>query len=77
MSTAVAQLAHRFINVGLKYFREFCAKLVHLGCFTVVEPGVVKHQVHVVTKLQHAERNIELWKGNIEWISLRMECGIQ
>lgn len=47
-ATAVTQALHDRVNLCFKHFCQFGAVLVDTGCFTVVQPGVVEHEPHIV-----------------------------
>ena len=47
-AAAVAQALHDGINFCFEHFCQFSTVLVDTGCFTVVQPGVVEHEPHIV-----------------------------
>lgn len=47
-ATAVTQTLHDGIDLGFKHFCQFGAVLIDAGRFSVVQPGVVEHEPHIV-----------------------------
>ena len=47
-ATAVAQALHNGVYLCFKHFCQFGAVLVDAGRFTVVQPGIVEHEPHIV-----------------------------
>lgn len=71
-SAAVAQTLHDRIDLCFKYFGQFSAVLVDTGRFSVIQPGVVEHEPHVVHILPGllvlTSIQLTLYRGQVNWI---------
>lgn len=47
-AAAVAQALHDGINLCFKHLCQFGTVFINSGCFTVVKPGVVEHEPHII-----------------------------
>ena len=58
-TTAVSQFDYGWVDVVVKHLYQLGAVLVHPRRLLVVEPGILKHQPHVIAELASRERERE------------------
>ena len=56
-STTIPERLHRVVHVFREDLVQLRTHLVHLGGFLVVQPGIVKHQPHVIAELSMVQRH--------------------